>query len=126
MSTNKTENYGLHVWEAGDDFLREEFNENFSLIDAGIAEKATVVIGTYTGTNTSEREIVVGFRPSMVILVNKNGSFTSSRYAGGIIGLEVESINGMRLTDQGFKVYCDSYNGTNLSDFSPFLYAAFR
>ncbi len=29
MSTKKTQNYQLHQWEATDDFLRAEFNENF-------------------------------------------------------------------------------------------------
>ena len=33
MSTNKTQNYGLHAWEAEDDFLRTEFNENFEKLD---------------------------------------------------------------------------------------------
>ncbi len=28
VSQNQTECFGLHLWEAGDDFLREEFNEN--------------------------------------------------------------------------------------------------
>ena len=33
MSTKKTQNYQLHQWEATDDFLRTEFNENFGKLD---------------------------------------------------------------------------------------------
>ena len=60
MSTGKTQNYQLHQWEATDDFLRAEFNENFTKLDdvlktglsgqeAGLGEKIGVVIGTYAG-----------------------------------------------------------------------------
>lgn len=33
MSSNKTENLNLHSWDPEDYFTREEFNENFALID---------------------------------------------------------------------------------------------
>ena len=33
MSTNKSTNLNLHLWEPGDDFLRTEFNENFQKVD---------------------------------------------------------------------------------------------
>ena len=33
MSTNKSANLNLHLWEPGDDFLRTEFNENFQKVD---------------------------------------------------------------------------------------------
>ena len=34
MSTKKTRNYQLHQWEPADNFLRAEFNENFTKLDA--------------------------------------------------------------------------------------------
>lgn len=34
MSSNKTEHLNLHAWEPMDQFVREEFNENFAHIDA--------------------------------------------------------------------------------------------
>ena len=36
MSTNKSEHLGLHLWEPEDDFLRTEFNENFTAIDGAV------------------------------------------------------------------------------------------
>ena len=36
MATNHTTNYNLNLWEANDKFVREEFNENTSKIDAAI------------------------------------------------------------------------------------------
>lgn len=39
MSTNKSENLGLHLWEAEDDFLRTEFNENFTAIDGAMKQE---------------------------------------------------------------------------------------
>ena len=47
MSTNKTTNYQLHKWEADDNFLRTEFNENFAGIDEALGSKAEIVTGTY-------------------------------------------------------------------------------
>ncbi|MCI8539257.1 MAG: hypothetical protein HFF18_11460 [Oscillospiraceae bacterium] len=36
MSTNKSQNLKLHLWEPEDNFLRTEFNENFAAIDTAI------------------------------------------------------------------------------------------
>ena len=47
MSTKKTQNYQLHQWEATDDFLRTEFNENFTKLDGAIHD--LVVTGSYRG-----------------------------------------------------------------------------
>ena len=41
MSSNKSTNLGLHLWEGEDDFLRTEFNENFQAIDTGIKAEET-------------------------------------------------------------------------------------
>ena len=85
MSTKKTQNYQLHQWEPADNFLRTEFNENFTKLDAvlktglsgleaGLGEKIGVVIGTYAGRQTtpeaSTRRIELGFRPKMVLLAS--------------------------------------------------------
>ena len=37
MSTNKSEHLKLHLWEPEDNFLRTEFNENFSALDGAVA-----------------------------------------------------------------------------------------
>lgn len=36
MSTNKTQNYNLHSWVPEDDFLRSEFNDNFTSLDGAL------------------------------------------------------------------------------------------
>ena len=38
MSTNKTENLNLHVWEPTDLFSLAEINENFRKLDAAVGE----------------------------------------------------------------------------------------
>ena len=74
-----TTNYQLHQWEASDDFLRTDFNEDFAKIDAGIksaadaaagaastaAGKARIVTGSYTG-NGSSKTVSRGFAPKAV------------------------------------------------------------
>ena len=40
MATNHTTNYQLNLWEPGDSFLREEFNQNSQKIDAALGELA--------------------------------------------------------------------------------------
>lgn len=87
MSTNKSQNLNLHLWEPNDDFLRTEFNENFAAIDSSVKSVQTAaanaqtaadaahteavslpyVIGSYTGTGENIT-INVGFRPRLLIL----------------------------------------------------------
>ncbi len=81
MSTNKTQNYQLHVWEPGDDFLRTEFNENFAKLD----QIPEVVAGMYTGDGETARTIELGFRPQAVLVVDNMGAMQSgSTYYGGL------------------------------------------
>ena len=63
MSSHLTENFGLHIWEGQDSFLREEFNENFSRLDG------MIVIGSYVGDGTAERDIDLGFQPQALFPV---------------------------------------------------------
>ncbi len=73
MSTKKTQNYQLHQWEATDDFLRTEFNENFGKLDEALGKKTEVVIGVYIPDNTEERFIDLGFTPKAVLVVGSTG-----------------------------------------------------
>ena len=41
MATNHTTNYQLNLWEPGDSFLREEFNQNNQKLDAALGELST-------------------------------------------------------------------------------------
>ena len=110
MSSHQTTNLGLHSWEPEDNFLRTEFNDNFSAIDSALAAEtaraqaaegakattaalnalrddlnAKIVTGTYTGDGTQGRLISLGFTPQAVILCHKDGTMATS-YAclGGI------------------------------------------
>jgi hypothetical protein len=113
MSTNKTENYQLHSWEAGDDFLRTEMNENFSLLDSNLAGKAGVVTGTYTGTyegsdtpELADQFIDLGFTPKAVLVMPETGSM--SGYYGGLALQDtpvlVRYINSVEIGEDGFTV----------------------
>ena len=81
MSTNKTQNYQLHQWLPEDDFLRTEFNENFTLLDLTLAEglknleqsKAKVLTGAYVGDGTNDRKISLDYTPQAVYVSNDSG-----------------------------------------------------
>ncbi|MCI9403611.1 MAG: hypothetical protein HFF04_08075 [Oscillospiraceae bacterium] len=81
MSANKTENYKLHTWEASDDFLRQEFNENFAAIDAAIHEN--VVAGAYIGDGADRQAIDLGFTPKAVLVMDERGEASYSTYIRG-------------------------------------------
>ena len=51
MATNHTTNYNLNLWEPTDSFVREEFNENTTKLDAALAGKGncSVYISLYSG-----------------------------------------------------------------------------
>ncbi len=92
MST-QTEHLGLHQWEAGDSFLRSDFNEDFAKIDAGVkAADARVaeakgmataveakldefiaagscVTGSHAMAPGTDITVHLGFRPKLLILI---------------------------------------------------------
>jgi len=81
MSTNQTASYGLHLWEPGDNFLREEFNENFAALDAA----AWVVVGAYVGDGAARRNISLDFSPKAVLVVSQDGAMGGGySYFGGL------------------------------------------
>lgn len=129
MSANKTQNFGLHVWEAGDDFLREEFNENFAAIDDGLLDMQ-IVTGLYKGTGSATQDIVLGFRPrAVLVLPNMINYSTDYR---GISGLAVEGgeNEGVTITDTGFRVGHILNSGNSSADGgyprNPFRFIAWR
>lgn len=65
MSTNKTQNYNLHSWVPEDDFIRSEFNDNFTGIDTalktlsdGIAAETTARTAAVTAEKTAREQAV--------------------------------------------------------------------
>ena len=84
MSTNKTENYGLHAWAAGDDFSREEINVNFALMDAVAAGKVGMISGSYKGTAGTAVRVELGCRPLAVHIEALSGIRHGSTTYGGL------------------------------------------
>ena len=92
MASNYTTNYKLPLWEGGDNFLREEFNEAHEKVDAAMAEVKNdaavavdqvaasisdlIVTGTYVGTasgsDTTKQTIELGFQPRFLFIRNTN------------------------------------------------------
>lgn len=115
MAANRTQRYGLHLWEPGDNFLREEFNENFEALDA-VPEAVT---GTYTGDGAFSQSITLGFQPRLVLVTSRGN--TSSGYAAvAVPGGDGYAHNGgvaLQVTEEGFAVFIGrQYVFTNETD----------
>ncbi len=133
MSSQKTEHLGLHAWEPSDSFLRSEFNDNFSAIDAALAGKSEVVFGSYIGDDTNGRVIHLGFRPKAVIIATKEGRFFFSNAPSDVCGgvfLDGADRPNFSMDDDGFVVSDHQAHGgsTNSSGagLTPHSYIAFR
>ena len=77
MSTNTSQNLGLHLWEPTDQVLRTEFNENWQKLDTAVntaqeTAETQCKAGTYTGNGKTMAEggqlIETGFPPKFVII----------------------------------------------------------
>ena len=115
MSTNKTQNYALHAWEAGDDFLRAEFNENFAAIDEALHDH--VVAGAYTGDGTKERLMELGFTPRAVLILPQDGKiYNNNYYLGGLAvmdsSIQYNSHISCTIVEGGFELSHDSYGSS--------------
>ena len=127
MASGRTEHYGLSLWESGDSFLREEFNEDHGKIDNALAGKCEVVFGCYQGTYTSDNRvqiITLGFTPKAVLLVGRHGLFTEGGSSYGGLGIAPGFLDqegtryGLEVVEGGFRVETDSpyamnHNGAN-------------
>ena len=121
-----TEHYGLHQWEATDNFLRTDFNTDHQLIDAALAElddnKGAWVYGTYTGNGTRTQyeedapyqTISLSFQPKAVIVsmprftfggTNWNNWNTVTMVRGvQVYGTESSYHTKAQITEDGFQV----------------------
>ena len=86
MSSKKTTNYKLHQWEATDDFLRTEFNENFGTLDTAV--RNLLIAGSYTGSGTDTRTINLGFTPRLVFVISEQADIREGAYTYGGIALK--------------------------------------
>ena len=113
---------------SGDSNLQSQINTHTSQI----ASKCEFVTGTYTGDNTVERTIPLGFTPSLVFVISKSGYMMNGAIRCGGMGLRNfdTSSGGVCICDGGFKVYHREYDYTysNLSssEYNPFAYIAFK
>ena len=67
MSSQKTEHYQLHQWQPQDQVLREEFNQNFTKIDAVVG--GLLATGVYAGDDKIDRTIELPFTPSAILVI---------------------------------------------------------
>ena len=112
MSTNHTANYQLNLWEAGDDFIRSEFNADNTKLDAALADlnirKLDYVMGLYHGNQTANRVFDLGFRPKILIVKSQN-DYRDYGYANEVCHVPVIVITGSQnrfvtLLDNGFQI----------------------
>lgn len=94
MASSQTTNYGLNQWDAEDNVLREEFNQDNAKIDTSLPK---IVVGEYVGTGEENvtKHYSLGCRPKLVFLRTEN-TYSSNTYDIGLI-----------LTDAAI-LYCNS------------------
>lgn len=119
MSTKRTENYQLHAWEPGDDFLLAEINENFAALDDGVR----MATGTYEGVSSKTNEDIVssidlGFTPKAVLVFNNWGMTGYERTTFGGLALPGAWVGdsghfAVKITEGGFQVRSGSGGSTN-------------
>lgn len=125
MSTNKTPNYQLHSWLPDDEFHLTEINENFAKLDtavgakaskAEVAQKAKLVVGTYTG-NGGEQHIALPGKPQAVLVEAVHGGRGNGAYNyGGLVMRGTTGAGGVTVHDTGFTV---NRGGVDVSPNSP-------
>lgn len=136
MASNYTENYGLCQWEATDQVLRTEFNEDNAKIDAALSQKTEqsafeaavatipkIKIGSYGGDGTNLREIPVGFTPKAVFVSTTWGEVydkSTNTYWGGLAvqGESCYTTNDyayLVLVEGGFRLTQYVYNGHTMN-----------
>ena len=117
MATNHTTNYQLCQWEAADQVLRADFNEDKQKIDAamkGIQDTVPVILfGTYTGDGAGSRLIDLGRTPKAVYVCQPFGQVYepdgADRLYGGLAITGSPAVFGsstvLQIEEGGFRVY---------------------
>ena len=123
MAANRTQRYGLHLWEPGDNFLREEFNENFLALDGGAAR---VVYGSYLGDGTEGRVFGLGFTPRAV-MVKRPDNYEDYHHTNEVAYAPAVAVRGvggntLNVVEGGFRV---SGHGLVNGAQTRFVYVAF-
>ena len=122
MASNYTEHYGLCQWEATDQVLREEFNEDNRKVDEALSNMASalskIVTGSYVGNGAGTRTISLGFTPKAVYVCHESGQTFNCNgnycYGGlALNGKPVKSEPGasvVKIVSSGFEVHYDIAN----------------
>ena len=137
---NYTTNYHLPQWAETDRIQMEDFNQAMADIDQGLSDayrpsNLPYFIGSYTG-NGDTQEVVVGFRPSFLIIGASQSTGTqysdetSMRHCAIIDGGPDRLYGRVTLTDTGFTVSVNandvySYHELN-ADRYKYRYLAFQ
>ena len=123
----KTTNYNLNQWEESDRVTREDFNADNAAIDAALAEKPSLAFGMFFGDGKTPRDINLGYRPTAVLVTDRNGSVVRDNgaapsYCGGFAtpsgyGTAATPFGNttVTITDTGFRVFYytnETYNYT--------------
>lgn len=131
MSTNKTQNYQLHAWEPGDDFLLSEFNANFAAIDGLLSglpanKKLKIVTGSYLGTETNPQTIVLGFQPKAVYLASRiSATQQTSLCLSDVRSMDAAIVKNGFTISSVLNVPPDSDYPHNGASMNPYRYIAF-
>ncbi|MEQ2456841.1 hypothetical protein [Flavonifractor hominis] len=136
---NYTEHYHLHQWEPEDSFLRTDFNEDLATLDAALKQLDTdlgalVVFGSYTGDDTEERDINLGFAPAAVYSCTDSGiagtvesyhyTYGGLAFSGRPVTSSKESV--IALTASGFHISTPHSDARANRSGQTYHYAALR
>ena len=140
MASGKTANYGLSQWEATDQVVMKDFNDDNEKIDARIKEAKDAaehaqetadnlvavaftpdnlpfVVGTYTGKGSDDGDtqtINLGFKPTLMLVqgIEMNAQGSNSVIATQASVYTHSKYTLFQITDTGFTV-CHYQYGTN-------------
>ena len=118
MASKQTSNYQLNLWEPGDSFLREEFNENsvkvdgaLAVHDGALADRLRMVTGSYTGNGAQSHTIDLGVTAQVVFIVPDSG--TSGEYPTAVVKGQTAGNVSQYPTNSAY-TYTFAWSGTTL------------
>lgn len=141
MASNHTQQYGLSQWEATDQVLRTDFNEDNQKIEAALVRANTPwfqvgVLSSYDGSKNVT--VNLGRQPCLVIVGNRLGFTNFCTSSSGTsapghtaalpscpgyrseLAADAGTEIALKVTDQGFTLYAGL-----MSELGPYYYLAF-
>lgn len=113
MSTNKSKHLKLHLWVPQDDFLRAEFNENFTALDTAVKAEETARINAVSEEATARTNAIsaeTSARKTAIQTLKNSIASTGSSSSTAVSDLRTEltaSINAVKTTANA--AYSPSY-----------------